>query len=917
MDHQSARIVTYSSLVASDIASVGLLLPRHFVMFAKVVFVFGLLLFCDAAIAATIWEDYQGNSGMLGTSNQNLAGPNYSNNSATSAQNITNLRTISASVANASRTGTSATIDYTRVSQTLCDLTADPAGTGAACQADAQGRLIYARIRLPLAGNYTLTIAHDDEVDLDLSSSFNSTAFRTVSYDIPVSSLASFTANDTTYENVVTTLNAPTANSCALLRIYWNNAGGINHLRLRWTRPDSVTEIIPATALFDPTVTTPSCTGAITTTATSLNLNKVVNSRAAVADQFQVSINSGATLVATSTTSGAGLGQQASTGANIITVGTTYTLTDAMATGSTNALSSYLPTIACTRSGVAFTPGGSSPSWTASATAANQAIVCTITNTARPKLTLVKTVTNDNGGTAAITDWTLQAAGSITISGASGAGTVTNASVNAGTYLLSESGGPSGYSAGTWSCTAGTLTGSSLVLANGEIATCTINNNDVQPSLTLVKTVTNDNGGTQALSAWTLTATGPTNISGASTTAAVTNALVNAGNFTLGETGPAGYAMGAWSCNVGTLSGSTLTLTPGLNATCTVNNNDIAPTITLSKTSLGAVGSFTFNGDNGFGAAQIIATSTPGTAATGALRTLTNAGTSTTITESIPAGYALTAASCSGLGTGGNVTVDLVLGTVVLDVAATALASNITCSFTNTRLPTLSVQKTTTGGFGGPFSFAATNITGTIGPISTLATGTATPAAPLSVIAALAAATVITESADANWVLGNVTCSDSNFAVSGNTNPVASGTGGIVTIAILAKKPGAVINCVFTNAAAAPTLSIVKSWAFATPGGDVNGNGLADVNDQIVYSYQVQNTGNVTISNVVVDDVHEGTALPITPSRVVTNETLISNGPSGSSSDAAINGSWDTLTPGSTIRFRYTHTVNLTEFTAG
>ncbi len=61
--------------------------------------------------------------------------------------------------------------------------------------------------------------------------------------------------------------------------------------------------------------------------------------------------------------------------------------------------------------------------------------------------------------------------------------------VNAGTYTLSESGGPAGYTAGTWSCTAGTLTGSSLVLPLNTSATCTINNDDQPAHLTLTKVV--------------------------------------------------------------------------------------------------------------------------------------------------------------------------------------------------------------------------------------------------------------------------------------------------------------------------------------------------------------------------------------------------------------------------------------------
>ena len=92
---------------------------------------------------------------------------------------------------------------------------------------------------------------------------------------------------------------------------------------------------------------------------------------------------------------------------------------------------------------------------------------------AETHLTLHKDV---SGGTALATAWTLTATGPETISGASGAATVTNASVKPGTYTLGESAGPTGYTAGSWSCTAGTLTGSSLVLAAGEDATCSITN---------------------------------------------------------------------------------------------------------------------------------------------------------------------------------------------------------------------------------------------------------------------------------------------------------------------------------------------------------------------------------------------------------------------------------------------------------
>ena len=69
----------------------------------------------------------------------------------------------------------------------------------------------------------------------------------------------------------------------------------------------------------------------------------------------------------------------------------------------------------------------------------------------------------------------------------------------AGTYALSESGGPTGYTASAWSCVknnAAPVIGSNITLGLGDSAVCTITNNDNKPSLTLDKIVVNDNGGT-------------------------------------------------------------------------------------------------------------------------------------------------------------------------------------------------------------------------------------------------------------------------------------------------------------------------------------------------------------------------------------------------------------------------------------
>jgi uncharacterized repeat protein (TIGR01451 family) len=222
----------------------------------------------------------------------------------------------------------------------------------------------------------------------------------------------------------------------------------------------------------------------------------------------------------------------------------------------------------------------------------------------------------------------------------------------------------------------------------------------LQANLTLVKTVTNDNGGTAMPTAFTLKATGPSTITGVTGALSITNFPVTAGTYVLSETGAtAGYA-GTWNCPSITLTGgNTFTIAAGQGVTCTINNNDIAPTLTLRKISLGGIGAFNFNATNGFGS-DTISTVTAGTAAVGTTKSLTLGNTATDFTETVTSAYLLNGApTCTGMGSGGTVT--LVSGsTYQLNVAATAIGSNIVCTFTNTKaVPQLSILKTpsTTG----------------------------------------------------------------------------------------------------------------------------------------------------------------------------------------------------------------------------
>jgi hypothetical protein len=120
-----------------------------------------------------------------------------------------------------------------------------------------------------------------------------------------------------------------------------------------------------------------------------------------------------------------------------------------------------------------------------------------------------------------------------------------------------------------------------------------------------------------------------------------------------------------------------------------------------------------------------------------------------------------------------------------------------------------------------------------------------------------------------------------------------------------------------TEIPANPRLAISKSWAFQTPAGDADGDGLADVGDVIVYTYVVSNTGNVPITNAQVDDTHEGSPVAIGGTGIA-NESQVSAGPVGSNSGGvATDGIWDNLTAGSVIQFTYTHTVTQAEVDGG
>jgi uncharacterized repeat protein (TIGR01451 family) len=211
---------------------------------------------------------------------------------------------------------------------------------------------------------------------------------------------------------------------------------------------------------------------------------------------------------------------------------------------------------------------------------------CTITNNdVAPGLTVVKHVVNDNGGTAVAANWQLHvkngASNDVTGSPQAGDENGDTYTLAAGSYKVSETGGPSGYAA-TFSgdCDAD----GDISVSVGQEKTCTITNNDIAPKVKVVKHVVNDNGGAAVASNWSLhLKNGANEVTGSPQAGSETGDTytVSAGSYSVSETGgPSGYAATfSGDCN----ATGAVTVSVGQEKTCTITNNDIAPRLTVIK----------------------------------------------------------------------------------------------------------------------------------------------------------------------------------------------------------------------------------------------------------------------------------------------------------------------------------------------
>ncbi len=216
-------------------------------------------------------------------------------------------------------------------------------------------------------------------------------------------------------------------------------------------------------------------------------------------------------------------------------------------------------------------------------TAQKPNVTCEYENEKLPTgtLRLIKEVENNHGGTAGYEAFTP------TLNGQNSTWGTHELAV--GTYVVSELVTP-GYELKYIKCYKTDYTWIDVqhpvqLEANKDV-TCKVKNQDIAPTLTLVKEVVNQYGQPANKTAWTLKAT-PTNgteLSGVGGFAA-TDAKANL-EYTLSETGGvAGYAAGDWQCTGSSswVSGNKVTLALDEDVVCTIVNTATAPTLTVTK----------------------------------------------------------------------------------------------------------------------------------------------------------------------------------------------------------------------------------------------------------------------------------------------------------------------------------------------
>jgi len=202
-------------------------------------------------------------------------------------------------------------------------------------------------------------------------------------------------------------------------------------------------------------------------------------------------------------------------------------------------------------------------------------------------LHVIKTVINDNAGTAVASAFNLHVKLSGTdVAGSPAAGVTTpgtSYTLSAGTYVVSEDTNTSYTQSFSGDCNSS----GSVVLSAGDNKTCTITNNDMPPlpgvftTLHVIKHVVNDNGGTATASSFTLhvrlAGTDVTGSPAAGVETPGTSYTLSTATYNVSENTNSSYTQSfSGDCDA---SGNVTFTSSGQSKTCTVTNNDIAAVV--------------------------------------------------------------------------------------------------------------------------------------------------------------------------------------------------------------------------------------------------------------------------------------------------------------------------------------------------
>jgi len=615
----------------------------------------------------------------------------------------------------------------------------------------------------------------------------------------------------------------------------------------------------------------------------TVSANKVISgTRANAADQFTygVQATSNSATLASVTTTGAALGPF---GAAVATLssGVATTVSESMAAGSVSKLSQYTTNLNC----VNGASGSPTPlptnqpltSYNFPSTTYGDAIACTFTNTPIPATVALQKITSGAvGGPFTFTATNLASApASISTTSPNSATPTSPTAINVtafNTAVTITEAAVTNFTASSATCTDsnaavtgnpasfGSLTGNVITIPAANVVaaaaiTCTITNTFNTATATTIsvqKTTLGAAGGPFTFTSTNLASTPPAiSTSSVGTPAPAILAPIpvtnNLNPVTITETAATNFTINSASCtdanfaasgnpstSFGTLAGNVLTI-PAANVkvkaqiNCVFTNivNPAIPLVAIQKiTTSVAGGPFSFSATNLSGTPTNITTTAAATAAPASPNYIpvTNNTNPVTLTENANTFFNLSSGSCTDTNSGvsGNPASFGSLAGSVFTIPATNLKLNakIVCTYTNAPKPaTVALQKITSGAFGGPFTFTATNLASNPTSITTTLTGTATPASPTAIqVTTVNTQVQITEAANASFNATSATCTDANASFTGNPASFGSLSGTVLTVPAANVLPAAQITCAITNTAKSATVAIQKTTTGAFGG---------------------------------------------------------------------------------------------------